>query len=141
MVGKRNTRYAQLRVAITKLEMEEFVLDMEQRSINVRLKGVQMMPRVMDESVEGMGLRKSTGSHALRRDAIVMHKREDYVINTEQDILILVLVRCVLMKDVEILHSREEFAGDTELYGNDVYTMVVMLRQDPREFVLNTERK
>jgi len=137
MVGKRNTRYAQLRVAITKLEMEEFVLDMEQRSINVRLKGVRMMPRVMDESVEGMVQRKSIRRNALQRDAKVMLNGKDSVISTEQDII----VRYVLMRDVEILPSKEEFAGDMELYVNDVCMMVVSLRRDQRGFVLNTERK
>ena len=141
MVGNKFIflRCAPMRDATIKLEImeESFALDMEQRSINVRLKGVQMMPRVMDESVEGMGLRKSTGSHAQQRDAIVMHKREDYVINTEQDIL----VRSVPTRIVRILPSRKEFVEGTELYVNDVYTMVVRLKQDHRGFVLNTERK
>jgi len=118
--------------------MEEFVLDMEQRSILVRLKGVRMMPRVMDESVEDMVLRKSTRRNALQRGATIMPKGEVCVISMQE---ILVRVRYVLMKDVEILHSRKECVGDTELYVNDVYTMVVMPSHDQRGFVLNTERK
>ena len=125
MVGKWNIRYAQLRVAITKLEVavEEFVLGTGQRDINVRLKGVQMMPRVMDEFVEDMGQRRSTRRNALQRDAKAMLKKEGFVISMEQDII----VRYVLMKDAEILHSKEEFVEGTELFVNDVFTTVVWL--------------
>ena len=142
MVGNKFIflRCAPMWVAITKLEImeESFALDTGQRSINVRLKDALMMPRVMGESVEGMVQRKSTGSHALQRGATIMPKGEVCVISMQE---ILVHVRYVLMKDVEILHSRKECVGDTELYVNDVYTMVVMPSHDQRGFVLNTERK
>jgi len=92
---------------------------------------------VMDESVEGMGLRKFIRNNAQQGDAKVMLNAEVYVINTEQDIL----VRYVPTRIARILPRVEEFVEGTELYVNDVYTMVVMPSHDQRGFVLNTERK
>ena len=140
MVGNKFIflRCAPMRDATIKLEImeESFALDMEQRSILVRLKGARMMPRVMDESVEGMGLRKFTRRNALQRDALVMHKEEGYVISTQE-----ILVRYVPTRIARILPSREEFVEGTERYVKDVCMMVVRLRQDPIDFVLNTESK